>query len=69
MTIELKGLRITCAVTMSMAGVLVSGESARADEATQRAEIAKWAGSYHTEGFLKEPAVCGLFNHRRKQVE
>jgi hypothetical protein len=57
MTIEPKWLRITCAAAMSMAGVLVTAEGAQADEATQRAMIAKWAGSYDTEGFLKEPAV------------
>jgi len=33
------------------------GSAAQADEVSQRAFIAKWAGSYNSEGFLKEPAV------------
>lgn len=44
---------------VGIASVFVSAMAARGDQATQRAMIAKWAGSYNTEGFLKEPAVRG----------
>lgn len=37
--------------------VFASAGAARADQVTQRTMIAKWAGSYNTEGFLMEPAV------------
>jgi hypothetical protein len=50
---------------------------AQADEASQRAFVAKWAGSYNTEGFLKEPAVRmelqqllgTTFNHLMRNVD
>lgn len=42
---------VSIAVTVGFAG------SAWADEATQRAVIAKWAGSYDTDAFLRQPAV------------
>ena len=35
------------------------GSAVQADEASQRAFIVKWAGSYNSEGFLNEPAVRG----------
>jgi hypothetical protein len=41
------GLTIVCAAVTV----------ASADEASQRAMIAQWAGSYNTEGFLTEPVV------------
>jgi hypothetical protein len=37
--------------------VFGSAGTAQGDQATQRAMIAKWAGSYNTEGFLKAPIV------------
>jgi hypothetical protein len=40
-----------------VAVVLACASSAQSDEAAQRAMIAKWAGSYNTEGFLTEPVV------------
>ena len=39
--------------------VISLGSVARADEASQRAFIAKWAGSYNNVGFLQQPAVRG----------
>ena len=36
---------------------LASATPVQGDEVTQRAMIAKWAGSYNTGSFLKEPAV------------
>jgi hypothetical protein len=46
-------------VGVSLAAVFVSASAAQSDEAAQRAMIAKWAGSYNSEGFLAEPAVRG----------
>jgi hypothetical protein len=59
MTIEPTWVRLACAAAMSIAGVVTTAENASGDEATQRAMIAKWAGNYDTDGFLKEPAVHG----------
>src|SRR6185503_18061733 len=39
--------------------VIAAAAAAQGNESTARAMIAKWAGSYNTEGFLKEPAVRG----------
>ena len=44
---------------VGIASVFVSAMAARSDQATPRAMIATWAGSYNTEGFLKELAVRG----------
>ena len=44
---------------IGVVAVFVSAAAAKSDEASRRAMIAKWAGSYNTEGFLKEPAVRG----------
>jgi hypothetical protein len=59
MTIELKWARLAGIVAMSMACVLATDKGTRGDDGTQRAMIAKWAGNYNTEGFLKDPAVRG----------
>lgn len=48
---------IVYAATITMAVVLVCANGAQSDEANQRAMIAKYAGSYETVSFLKEPAV------------
>jgi len=42
---------------IGVVAVFGSAGTAQGDQATQRAMIAKWAGSYNTEGFLKEPIV------------
>ena len=42
---------------LSTVAALASAAVAQGDEVTQRAMIAKWAGSYNTGSFLKEPAV------------
>lgn len=42
---------------IGMAGLCASAIAAQGDEATSRAMIAKYAGSYDTDAFLKEPAV------------
>jgi hypothetical protein len=42
-----------------MAAMVSHAAAVQADQSTQRAMIAKWAGSYNTEGFLKELAVRG----------
>jgi hypothetical protein len=57
MTIEPTWVRLACVAAISSAGILANAGSAKSDEATQHAMIAKWAGSYDTEGFLTEPAV------------
>jgi len=44
---------------IALAGAVVGATAAQGDEASQRVFIAKWAGSYNSEGFLKEPAVRG----------
>lgn len=50
-------LRIAYVAAIGMAGLLASAGVAQSDEATQRAMIAKYAGSYDADAFLKEPAV------------
>lgn len=57
MMTELLPVRIICVATLTMAVVLISANGAQSDEATQRAMIAKYAGSYDTVSFLKEPTV------------
>jgi hypothetical protein len=57
MTSESMPLRMASVAAISMAGLLASAAVAQGDEVPQRAMIAKWAGSYNTDGFLKEPAV------------
>ena len=42
---------------MSAVAVFVTASPAQSDEASARSMIAKWAGSYDTDAFLKEPAV------------
>jgi hypothetical protein len=44
-------------VVIAIVAVFASAPAAQGDEATQRAMIAKYAGSYDTGAFLKEPAV------------
>ncbi|HEY6072701.1 MAG TPA: hypothetical protein VIV15_04715, partial [Anaerolineales bacterium] len=46
-------------VVIGVVAVFVSASAAQGDDSAARARamIAKWAGSYRTEGFLKEPAV------------
>jgi hypothetical protein len=44
---------------VGIASVFVSAMAAHGEPTTQRGMIAKWAGSYNTEGFLKEPVVRG----------
>ena len=44
---------------IGVVAVFVSAAAAESDEASRRAMIGKWAGSYNSEGFLKEPAVRG----------
>lgn len=44
-------------VVIVIVAVFASATVAQGDEATQRALIAKYAGSYDTDAFLKEPAV------------
>jgi hypothetical protein len=44
---------------IAVATVFANSTVAQGDHATQPAMIAKWAGSYNTEGFLNEPAVRG----------
>lgn len=50
-------LRIAYVAAIGMAGLLASAGVAQSDEVIQRAMIAKYAGSYDTDAFLKEPAV------------
>ena len=57
MTTEQTTRRVACLAMMGMVGVLVSAGGAHGDEAATRAMIVKWAGSYDTDAFLKEPAV------------
>lgn len=42
---------------IGVVGVFVSPPAAQSDEAATRAMIAKWAGSYDTNAFLREPGV------------
>lgn len=42
---------------IGVAVVFASATAAQGDEATSRAMLAKYAGSYDTDAFLKEPAV------------
>jgi hypothetical protein len=42
---------------IGVVAVFVSAGTGQGDQTNQRAMIAKWAGSYNTEGFLKEPTV------------
>ena len=44
-------------VVIGLVAVFVSASAAQSDEAATRAMIVKWAGSYDTDAFLKEPAV------------
>ena len=44
---------------IGVVAVFVSAAAAESDEASRRAMIGKRAGSYNSEGFLKEPAVRG----------
>lgn len=54
------GIRaIGWAAIIGLAALFVSATAAQGDEATQRAMIAKYAGSDDTDAFLKEPAVHG----------
>jgi len=62
MTIEPKWLRMACIAVMSMAGLWAGTTPAQSDEvdvraSAARAMIAKWAGSYDTDAFLRLPAV------------
>ena len=50
-------LCIVLVAMMGMVGVLASAGVAQSDEATQRTMIAKWAGSYDTDAFLRQPEV------------
>jgi hypothetical protein len=50
----LRGIIIICLVM-----VFAEALAAQGDEASRRAMIAKYAGSYDTDAFLKEPAVRG----------
>ena len=50
---------IALIAVIGMASVFMSATAAQGDQATQRAMIAKWAGSYNPEGLLNEPAVRG----------
>jgi hypothetical protein len=50
-------LRMAYVAAIGMAGLCASATAVQSDEATQRAMIAKYAGSYDTDAFLKEPAV------------
>lgn len=50
-------LRLAYVAVIGMAGFLASAGVAHSDEVIQRAMIAKYAGSYDTDAFLKEPAV------------
>jgi hypothetical protein len=43
---------------LSVVACLTMSPTAQADEVSQGAMIAKWAGSYNTDGFLDELAVC-----------
>jgi hypothetical protein len=43
--------------SIGVVAVFASAGAAQGDQANQRAMIAKWAGSYNTEGFLKGPTV------------
>jgi hypothetical protein len=45
------------AAVIGLAALFASATAVQSDEATQRAMIAKYAGSYETDAFLKEPAV------------
>lgn len=52
------GIRaIGWAAIIGLAALFVSATAAQGDEATQRAMIAKWAGNYDTDAFLRLPAV------------
>ena len=57
MTMTFRSLALIAAI--GMAAVCVSAMVARSDEGAARAEIAKWAGSYDTDAFLRQPAVRG----------
>lgn len=50
-------LRLAYVAAIGMAGLCASAGVAHSDEITQRAMIAKYAGSYDTDAFLREPAV------------
>lgn len=59
MTAQSTPLRMAYVAAIGMVGLLASAGVAQRDEVTQRAMIAKWAGSYNSEGFLNDPAVRG----------
>ena len=46
-------------VSCCISALVICAPPAHGDEATARAMIAKWAGNYDTDAFLKEPAVSG----------
>jgi hypothetical protein len=50
-------LRMAYIAAIGMVGLLASAGVVQSDEVIQRAMIAKYAGSYDTDAFLKEPAV------------
>lgn len=50
-------LHMAYVAAISMVGLLASAGVAQSDKVIERAMIAKHAGSYDTDAFLKEPAV------------
>ena len=57
MTTEQTTRRIACVAMIGMVGVLVSVGGAHGNEAATHSMIAKWAGNYDTDAFLRLPGV------------
>src|SRR5262245_22389167 len=50
-------LRLVLPTAIIMTSLLIGAQMTLADEATQRMMVSKYAGSYDTDAFLRDPAI------------